>query len=207
VCGLVRYEITSEPISVYACHCTDCQRVTGSACSIGVIVPDEAFRATGNDPGVVTGGVTAGGRVKSRLICSDCGTWMYGNPWPDTEHPGMLRVARGGTLDDTSWLTPTAHFWTRSAQPWVKLREGATVYETQPNGATPRLVDEIYRSSNGDRWQLIREVGRRFVRHEPNFASGGLATETDVDRFLESTGTSPENLALRKLLDRLGVKI
>ena len=35
MCGAVRYEITCEPTRVYACHCTDCQRATTSAFSIG----------------------------------------------------------------------------------------------------------------------------------------------------------------------------
>ena len=203
VCGSVRYEVTAEPISVYACHCTDCQRITSSAFSIGVVVPDEAFRLTGNDPRSAPGGVTAAGRVKSRLVCSDCGTWMFGTPSSGTEYPGMIRIVRGGTFDDTTWLKPTAHFWTRSKQPWVALTEGATLYETQPNSAPRRVIDEIYRSSNGDRWQLIREDGQRRVRHDPNLASGGRTVEIGIDEFLERTRSSPENLALRELLERL----
>ena len=42
-----------------------------------------------------------------------------------------LRV-RAGTLDDTSWLRPTAHFRTRSARPWVVLPEEDQRFETQP---------------------------------------------------------------------------
>jgi hypothetical protein len=42
-----------------------------------------------------------------------------------------LRV-RAGTLDDTSWLRPTAHFWTRSKQPWIVLPEGDQSFATQP---------------------------------------------------------------------------
>ena len=62
------------------------------------------------------------------------------------------------------------------------------------------LVDDFYRSSNGDRWQLLRDAsGRRVVRHEPNLASGGGVTETGVEEFLDRTGSSPENLALREL--------
>ena len=38
------------------------------------------------------------------------------------------------TLDDTSWLAPVAHFFTRSAQPWVQPAPGAQCFETQPNG-------------------------------------------------------------------------
>jgi len=38
-CGKVRYEITQQPLLVYTCHCLDCQRLTGSAFSLGVVVP------------------------------------------------------------------------------------------------------------------------------------------------------------------------
>jgi hypothetical protein len=64
-------------------------------------------------------------------------------------------------------------------------------------------AEDFYRSSNGDRWQLIRDTasGRSFVRHEPNLSSGGRVTDTDVEEFLNRTGSSPENLALRGLLD------
>ena len=63
---------------------------------------------------------------------------------------------------------------------------------------------DFYRSSNGDRWQLIRDTasGRSFVRHEPNPSSGGRTTDTDVKEFLNRTGSSPENLALRALLGK-----
>lgn len=66
----------------------------------------------------------------------------------------------------------------------------------------PRAAEEIYRSSNGDRWLLIRDPvsGQRFVRHEPNASSGGRITETDVDAFLRVGGPGPEYAALRHLL-------
>ena len=65
-------------------------------------------------------------------------------------------------------------------------------------------AEDFYRSSNGDRWQLIRDTasGRSFVRHEPNLSSGGRTTDTGVEEFLNRTGSSPENLELRALLDK-----
>jgi hypothetical protein len=65
-------------------------------------------------------------------------------------------------------------------------------------------AEDFYRSSNGDRWQLVRDTdsGNCFVRHEPNLASGGRVTDTEVDEFLNRTGSSPQNLALRALLNR-----
>ncbi len=131
VCGAVRYEIAEAPIEVYACHCTDCQRITSSAFSIGVVVPDQAFRATGKAARSVPGGVAQSGRVKSRWVCPDCGVWLFGSPRSGTNQPGMVRIVRGGTLDDRSWLRPSSHQWMRSAQQWVAV-DGKR-YQTQPD--------------------------------------------------------------------------
>jgi hypothetical protein len=83
---------------------------------------------------------------------------------------------------------------TLSGKHWRELGTGA-IFVTI-------TTKDFYRSSNGDRWQLIRDIdsGRSFVRHEPNLSSGGRTTDTDVDEFLNRTGSSPENLALRALL-------
>jgi len=132
VCGAIRYKIAHAPLGVYACHCTDCQRITSSAFSIGVVIQDAAFRLTGKPAREAPGGVTEGGRAKTRLICPDCGTWLFGNARPGSEHPGLVRIIRGGTLDDTGWLRPATHFWTRSKQPWVLLADDAEQFLTQP---------------------------------------------------------------------------
>ena len=41
----------------------------------------------------------------------------------------------------------------------------------------------LYSSSNGDRWLLIEDAGRSYVRHEPNQSSGGMGSDTDVDEL------------------------
>jgi len=66
------------------------------------------------------------------------------------------------------------------------------------------IKEDIYRSSNGDLWRLIRDTstGRVVVRHEPNEPSGGGTTDTDVEDFLKIDGPGPEFAALRRLLDR-----
>jgi hypothetical protein len=132
LCGVNRYEISQEPVNVYVCHCTDCQRSTSSAFSIAVIVPEEAFLVLGSRIRPAPGGVTAGGREKIRQICADCGTWLYGAPRAYRQRPGLVRFVRAGTLDDTSWLRPTTHLWIQSAQKSITLPEGATLYQTQP---------------------------------------------------------------------------
>ena len=63
---------------------------------------------------------------------------------------------------------------------------------------------ELYRSPNGDRWLLVREVlsGRVLVCHEPNLASGGKVSLMEVGDFL-SRGHGPEQQALLRLIGGL----
>ena len=127
LCGAIRYEITEAPQMVYTCHCMDCQRLTSSAFSMAILVSDAAFRLMGIEPRVIQSAADSG-RVKTRLVCPECGCWICGASSADN---GLHRV-RCGTLDDTSSLHPTVHFWTRSKQPWITLPEGDQQFDTQP---------------------------------------------------------------------------
>jgi hypothetical protein len=64
---------------------------------------------------------------------------------------------------------------------------------------------ELYRSSSGDRWDLVREPGsgRVLVRHRPNAASGGRASEVEVGEFLARGGRGPEHAELLRLIGTL----
>lgn len=126
-CGHIRYEITEAPSLVYTCHCTDCQRLTSSAFSMGVVLTEAGFRLTAGEPRALQRRADSG-RVNTRLVCPDCGSWIYGQP-----RDGLVRI-RAGTLDDTSWLRPTRHIWTRSKQSWVSFAEGDEIFAAQPPG-------------------------------------------------------------------------
>lgn len=130
LCGAVRYEISERPLRVYACHCTDCQRATGSSFSIGVVVSEETFHAAGKGLVLTPPILAESGRAKRLGICGDCGVWLFNSPRTSTSFPGLVRLVRGGTFDDTRWIAPTIHYWTRSAQTWTAL--DGTIYETQP---------------------------------------------------------------------------
>jgi hypothetical protein len=130
-CGALRYRITRAPSAIYTCHCSDCQRLTGSAFGMSFIVAAEAFRLKGTDPRSFQRTADSG-RIYARWVCPACGCWICSGGKPGSEQPGELRNVRAGTLDDTSWLRPTVHLWTRSAQPWVVLPEGSRSFATQP---------------------------------------------------------------------------
>jgi hypothetical protein len=130
-CGRLRYEIDRAPFVVYACHCVDCQRTTSSAFSMAVVVPDQSFRMVGITPRLINR-ATDSGRISNRWVCPDCGSWICSGPRPGSSPAGINRAVRAGTLDDTSWLRPTIHFYTRNKQPWVVLPADGHLFETQP---------------------------------------------------------------------------
>lgn len=126
-CGNVRYQVTDEPRQVVACHCTDCQRQSGSAFGMTMVVDEAAFRITRGEPAIYRS-VSSSGRAKIGAFCADCGTRVYHQPeW----RKGTISV-KPGTLDDTKWLQPQLHLWTRSKQPWVIIPEGVESHERQP---------------------------------------------------------------------------
>ena len=124
-CGTVRFEFTEQPMLVYTCHCTDCQHITSSAFSVGVALAETAFRLTSGAPRALQR-IPDSGRVNTRFICPDCACWVFSQP-----RGGVVRV-RAGSLDDTSWLRPTRHIWTRSKQSWVVLGASDEIFEGQP---------------------------------------------------------------------------
>ena len=94
---------------------------------MAIVVTVVAFRIAGIAPRAIQRTADSGG-VVTRWVCPECGSWVFGASSLDD---GLRRV-RAGTLDDTSWLRPTAHFGTRSKQPWITLPESDQIFETQP---------------------------------------------------------------------------
>jgi hypothetical protein len=126
-CGQIRYRITGEPAAVVVCHCSECQRQSGSAFSMSVSIPRDAFS-------ILKGTMKSfarlsdAGRPMAGFFCPECGTRIY---HASEVTPDVVRL-KAGTLDDTAWLAPTMHFWTRSKQPWFEVPSNARAFETQP---------------------------------------------------------------------------
>jgi hypothetical protein len=127
-CGGIHYEVVGLPQQLVVCHCTDCQRQSGSAFGMTLVVNEADFRVTQGEPKVFASKSDTG-RAKLGAFCLRCGTRIYHKPeW----RPGKISV-KPGTLDDTSWLKPDMHIWTRSKQPWITIIEGVVTFETNPS--------------------------------------------------------------------------
>lgn len=133
-CGQIRYEIRAEPLSVYVCHCTECQRQSGSAFGMSVIVPRPAMIYTSGTPQHWSR-KTERGTVIAGDSCPTCGVRLVHHPSANDQ----ISILKPGTLDDTGWLVPVGHIWTRSAQRWVSIPEDTVNFEGHPD--VPRLIE------------------------------------------------------------------
>lgn len=126
VCGAVRYTITGAPLVSYACHCADCQTRTGAAFGLATIVTTDAIRVTEGATQKWQRTTNNAAYVWER--CTICGTNLYST----IEAAPEITAIWSGTLDDTSWIKPKAHLWTKSAMSWTKFDEPVAIYDEQP---------------------------------------------------------------------------
>jgi hypothetical protein len=134
-CGGVRYEIRAQPLTVYACHCTECQRQSASAFSLSLVVARDAVVIVAGTPKEWRR-IIEGTRAIGCVFCGECGVRLLHNP----ERNPQVSIVKPGTLDDTSWLEPVGHVWTRSAQSWFEIPDDGVNYDAQPPDQS-RLIE------------------------------------------------------------------
>ena len=122
-CGTVRYRLTSEPLFVHCCHCLNCQRQTGGAFVINLLIEADRVEVLTGEPQPVD--VPRDDGSAQRIFrCPSCQVAVFSEyGWPE------LWFVRGGTLDEPSAVTPDVHIYTRSKVPWVALPDGTPAFD------------------------------------------------------------------------------
>ncbi|HEX7609471.1 MAG TPA: GFA family protein [Solirubrobacteraceae bacterium] len=116
LCGAVRYEITAPFSSAGYCHCTHCQRRTGTGSSANGRVPREGFRLLSGEQQLRAYQPPEG---IPKLFCSTCGSALFsGEPSRDAEV-----AVRLGTLDGDPGIRPHYRQFIASAVVWEPLPE------------------------------------------------------------------------------------
>lgn len=127
-CGAVRYRIRrSEILTVYCCHCLECQRQAASAFGLSVKLPRSAFTLASGRIRRWTRDTDRGGRSRAHF-CQQCGTRVFHDMGDDA----VMVSLKGGTLDEARTLTPIGHIWTDRAHDWVTFADDAVCYPEQP---------------------------------------------------------------------------
>ena len=130
-CRSVRYRMTSAPLFVHCCHCTWCQRETGTAFALNAMIETdrvELLQGAGDVDVVDTPSNSGKGQKITR--CAKCRIAV----WSNYGGGDVVRFVRVGTLDAPYRLPPDIHIFTSSKQPWVVLPVGTPAvpeyYET-----------------------------------------------------------------------------
>lgn len=126
VCGAVRYRVKDNPVRGSICHCTFCQRRTGSAFGYGAYFRQEDIEFLKNgERRTYEHRSDETGRYIRVEFCTRCGTQVT---WTVEALPG-LRAIGVGTLDDPKSVSIKRFGWFRSAHPWITPPVGFEVYE------------------------------------------------------------------------------
>ncbi len=122
LCGAVRYEITAPFLSAGYCHCTHCQRRTGTGSSANGRVPQEGFRLLQGAEQLRAFQPPTG---VPKLFCATCGSALFsGQPLSDAEV-----AVRLGTLDRHPGISPQYRQFVDSAAPWEPVpQDGLPTY-------------------------------------------------------------------------------
>ena len=123
LCGQVRYTIAEAPQFQVVCHCTNCQKQSGSAFSVNLGVRSDALEIIGTLKTYADRGDS--GNPVLRKFCGECGSPILSEIALD---PG-LAVLKAGTLDDTSAVRPQRHIFCASRQGWGMLPEEVPTHD------------------------------------------------------------------------------
>jgi hypothetical protein len=122
-CGAIRYRLASKPMFIHCCHCSNCQRQTGSAFVVNLLIEADRVELLAGRP-VPVDAPRDDGSAQRIFRCPDCQVAVFS----EYGTPGV-RFVRGGTLDDPTAVTPDVHIYTRSKVDWVSLPRGAPSFE------------------------------------------------------------------------------
>ena len=131
LCGQVKFQLTSEPVTLYACHCTDCQLRSGGALLLSMWVHRESLEVLEGKPQLVSS-IANDGRERKNRVCPACAVRL----WSEPSNRPKYAILRPGTLQLARDFIPIAHQFVRSALPWFVFPEGVARYETTPEDPT-----------------------------------------------------------------------
>ncbi len=113
-CGFISYTAEADPEKSAICHCTDCQKLSGSAFRTVVPVDSETLRITGEPTIYIKTGDS--GNKRQQAFCPKCGSPIFSAPPGDGPKMHFIRV---GTVNQRDQFVPKGQVWARSRQRWL----------------------------------------------------------------------------------------
>ena len=139
LCGLTRYRVNAKPVTMTACHCDACKKLSGGTNLLVISVPRESFQHLQGE--VQRYRRTAeSGRQSDVVRCATCGTRLWHEPLAFA----AINIA-AGTLDNPSWVVPATHIWVERALPAAIMQDDAVKFEGQmPRDQQIAALQKLY---------------------------------------------------------------
>ncbi|HET7844114.1 MAG TPA: GFA family protein [Xanthomonadales bacterium] len=123
-CRAVRYRLRAAPLFVNCCHCSWCQRETGSAFVVNAMIETANVELLAGEP-ILVDTPSASGKGQKIARCATCHLALW------SHYPGggpKIAFVRVGTLDSPSRFPPDAHIYTSTKLPWVALPDAVRAF-------------------------------------------------------------------------------
>ena len=128
-CGEVHYQIKGEPLVLYRCHCTECQKQSGSGFGMSMWVQNDDFEILRGSLKHFQRIADSGGKMEC-FFCGICGVRIYHKTLNKKQDYIVLKP---GTLHNTQALLPTADIWLKSKQVWFVPPDETDHFEGPPD--------------------------------------------------------------------------
>jgi hypothetical protein len=136
MCGRVQMRITQAPLITMACHCRGCQKLTGGAYSLSLMLPTASFEIEGETE------IGALHRPDQPYVfCAYCKNWLYTSGIAGGQFVNM----RPTLLDDASWIVPYVESYTSEKLPGVVSGAKHAYPKFPPPGDYPKLMEGFAR--------------------------------------------------------------
>jgi len=127
-CGQVSYKLFEKPTVVWACHCTECQKLSTSAFSVTAIIDAKTIEFTGEMSEWSRSADS--GNTNSAKFCPSCGNRIYHyNP---AEMSTIKLKLKPINLSNAKLFEPSAHVWVSEKLSWYQIPSDVKTYDKQP---------------------------------------------------------------------------
>lgn len=125
-CGAVRFEVGAPLVGAVYCHCTRCQRRSGTAAGATARTERGSVRIVAGEDRLH---VWSPGGGFDKVFCGDCGSALFAR---DPEDPAVVAV-RLGAFDADPQIRPTARQFVAYAAAWEPI----------PDDGLPRFPERV----------------------------------------------------------------
>lgn len=126
MCGSVSFEADCEIGLALNCHCTNCQKLTGSVFGTNIFVPENTVKISGTLSEYQH--TADSGSKMNRMFCPTCGSPVLST---NSARPGMVGI-RAGAINEKDEIAPTINIYCDSAVPTTVMDNKMKKFNKMP---------------------------------------------------------------------------